>query len=224
MKFDLPKGYRIVPSYPDYAISEKGEVLNVRTHYLLAPWKDSDGEEKLVIYTIDKESNRNRRTVVKVSDMIQEAAEFDATQNRYSVTVNFEHSSQVFSVHRDELGNFIKAIDWHSGSAKNLSVTPDASLAMWEFLILKGAEQEKAERAVELSENEWRVVPGYPDVETDIHGNVRHTDDQTYVPSGGDSPRGLVHYHLENPEGEVVTYSRETIVDMAFPELRLKKD
>jgi len=219
MTIKLPKGYRVVPSHPDFAVTENGEVINVHTHYLLAPWKDSDGEENLVIYQFV--SGQNRRTVVKVSDMVKEANDADRMLNRYTVTL-YGHDPviQSVSVHRDELGNFIKAIEWEH--INTIKVEPIEVLAPWEVELLNGGKEE-AETSMP-SANEWRAIPGYPDVETDIYGNVRYTDDQTHVPAGGGSARGFVHYHLEDSEGKVSTYSRGTIVGMTFPEIRLKKD
>lgn len=210
----LPKGYKVVPSYPDYAVSDKGEVLNVRTHYQLAPFSGSDGEDSLVIYTIDPESHKNRRTVVKVSDMIKDANDADGMLNRYIVTLtDFDNVIQAFSVHRDELGNFIKAIEW--GHINTIHVEPIAVVAPWEIAILNSAEEEQ-------TEIEWRPIPGYPDVEIDPDGNVRYTDDQTWVSPSGSSPRGVVQYHLEDHNEQVSTYTREYLINLAFP--NLKKD
>lgn len=79
----IPGTFRVVPTHPEYAVTEVGEVLNLTNNQLQFPWEDSDGEDKLIIYVVDDETGRTRRTAIKVSDMVKSAFTFtpkDETQ------------------------------------------------------------------------------------------------------------------------------------------------
>ena len=86
-----PGAFRIIPSHPEYGISETGEVINVATYRPLPVYLDADDKKKLVIYSIDPESRRNSRMVVTVEDLLKEA--FDpvtskTTQSEMAFVIN----------------------------------------------------------------------------------------------------------------------------------------
>jgi len=73
---NLPEGYRVVPSYPKYAVNEKGDVLKISTRKLMFGWvSDNDDDVPKISMHVPVIGNpRQIHTVyVSVSDMVKEA-------------------------------------------------------------------------------------------------------------------------------------------------------
>lgn len=76
VKNNLPEGYRVVPSHPKHAVTEKGDVMRIGTRLLQFPWTDGPEDTELKITTfveIDGNPKNVRRVPVLVSDMVKEA-------------------------------------------------------------------------------------------------------------------------------------------------------
>lgn len=78
----------------------------------------------------------------------------------------------------------------------------------------------KAADGRDLAQEEWRVIPGFPSYRITKDGDVKHRWTGRIVQETQHKSTGAYAYHLYRPDGRHTARHYQSLIYLAFPELR----